>query len=54
MKRYYVEFSYKGKRVCGGYASAEDSVKAEIMAGFALVAHYPNVRFDAVTVTEAE
>lgn len=54
MKSYYVEFSYKGQRVCSTYMRAESGYDAEMMAEFALIAHYPNVSYDSVKATPAE
>lgn len=54
MKRYCITFYNNGKKVCCAHESAKDEVEAEIMAGFALLAYYPNIEFDEVKVSLEE
>lgn len=51
MKTYYVIFEYHGKNICGVWKRADGKEKAIMDAEFALMCHYPNVKYDNCYIT---
>ena len=54
MKSYYIIFYNGQKKICGTWRRANNKADACLSAEFALICHYPNVKYTKLEVAHEE